>query len=369
MAAVPIMALGPGWAKAVRQHAAPGSVCCLEGLSADSHAPRPQLWPVVERAGLEARSASDIPGARGWYTEGGKPYRYVDDRDRDKMADEISADWAVDVLKKKHDRPFYLAVGFMRPHTPLYVPKRYFDLFPLEKIQLPPYQQDDLADCAAVLRGRWPWGFQKYRALVQAGGETAWKEWVQAYLACMAFADEQAGPVLDALAASPYRDNTIVVLTSDNGYHVGEKDCIQKWHLWENPREFRFSFVRPGPCRTAGSRASGVLDRRLPDPGRLVRLPAQPNSGGSKMPLEGHSLRPLLEDPERGRWGGPSTAFMAIRDGQQAPHFSVRSQRYRYTLCANGDKELYDHDHDPHEWETSQGSRNMRKPRGNSSRS
>ncbi len=295
--------------------------------------------------------ASDIPGARGWYTEGGKPFRYVDDRDRDKMADEISADWAVDVLKKKHDRPFYLAVGFMRPHTPLYVPKRYFDLFPLEKIQLPPYQKDDLADCAAVLRDRWPWGFQKYRALVQAGGETAWKEWVQAYLACMAFADEQAGRVLDALAASPYRDNTIVVLTADNGYHVGEKDCIQKWHLWDESTRVPLFVRAPGSLQNGRVCEHPVsLIDVYPTLVDLCGLPAQPNSGGSKMPLEGHSLRPLLEDPERGRRGGPATAFMAIRDGQQPPHFSVRSQRYRYTLCANGEEELYDHDHDPNEW-------------------
>jgi arylsulfatase A-like enzyme len=70
--------------------------------------------------------AKQIPGAKGWYTEKDEPFRYVDEGDRDKMPDEVSADWAVDVLKKKHERPFYLGVGFIRPHTPLYVPKKYF---------------------------------------------------------------------------------------------------------------------------------------------------------------------------------------------------------------------------------------------------
>ncbi|MDP6719893.1 MAG: sulfatase-like hydrolase/transferase, partial [Pirellulaceae bacterium] len=89
-----------------------------------------------------------IPGAKGWHSEDGKPFRYTNDDDRDKMPDETSADWAVNILKKKHDRPFYLGVGFIRPHTPLYAPKKYYEMFPLDEIQLTPYKTDELNDCA-----------------------------------------------------------------------------------------------------------------------------------------------------------------------------------------------------------------------------
>jgi len=295
--------------------------------------------------------AKGIPGAKGWYCTNGKTFRYVDDNHRDKMPDEVSADWAVEVLNKKHDRPFYLAVGFIRPHTPLYAPKKYFDMFPPEDVQLPPYLKNDLDDCASVLRNRWQWGFKKYHALIKAGGETAWKQWVQAYLACTAFADDQAGKVLAALDASEYRHNTIVILTGDHGYHVGEKDCIQKWHLWEESTRV------PLFVHVPGSRGNGrTCDHPVslidiyPTLLDLCGLSEHPNKGRSNMPLAGHSFRPLLESPERKQWNGPSVALMGIRDGKANPHFSVRSRRYRYTLCGNGEEELYDHDNDPHEW-------------------
>ena len=298
-----------------------------------------------------ADPAKGIPGAKGWYTTSGKPFRYVDDNDRDRMPDEVSADWAVNVLKTKHDRPFYLGVGFIRPHTPLYAPGKYFDMFPLEGIQLPPYLKGDRDDCAPILRKRWQWGFKKYEALIEAGGEKAWKEWVRAYLACMAFVDHQVGKVLEALDASPYRDNTIVVLTGDNGYHVGEKDCIQKWHLWEESTRVPLFVHAPGFAgngRTCDHPVSLIdLYPTLVD---LCGLPPHPNKRRRGPPLEGHSLRPFLQDPARQTWDGPSVALMAVRDAARNPHFSVRSRRYRYTLCGNGEEELYDHDNDPNEW-------------------
>jgi len=297
------------------------------------------------------KAAAGTPGANGWYCESGKPFNYVDAKDRDLTPDEISAAWAVDILKKKHVRPFYLGVGFIRPHTPLYAPKKYFDMFPLEEIELPPYMRDDLGDCASVLRNRWQWGYLKYDALIRAGGEKAWKEWVQAYLACMAFADDQVGEVLEALEASPYRENTIVILTGDNGYHVGEKDCIQKWHLWdESTRVPLFIHVPGSPGNGQTSEHPVSLIDMYPTLVDLCGLPRDPNQGGSNTPLDGHSLHPLLEDPKRKEWGGPAVAFMGIRDGKANPHFSVRSHRYRYTLCGNGEEELYDHEDDPHEW-------------------
>jgi len=299
----------------------------------------------------KAGAIEGIPGAKGWYNENGKPFRYVDGSDRDKMPDEISADWAIDVLKRKHSRPFYLGVGFIRPHTPLYAPQKYFDMFPMEDIELPPYLKDDLNDCASVLRNRWEWGYQKYEALLKAGGEKAWKEWVQAYLACVAFVDDQVGKVLEALDKSEYSDNTIVILTGDNGYHVGEKDCIQKWHLWEESTRVPL-FIRVPGLKGNGQTCDhpvSLIDM-YPTLTDLCGLSGDPNKNRSNTPLDGHSLRPFLRDPKRKDWDGPNVALSAIRDNKTSPHFSVRSRRYRYTLCGNGEEELYDHKKDPNEW-------------------
>ena len=120
----------------------------------------------------------------------------------------------------------------------------------------PPYLKNDLDDCALILRQRWPLGFQKFHALLAAGGVPMWKQWVQAYLACMAFADVQVGKVLQALDESPYRDNTLVLLTADNGYHIGEKDLIQKWHLWEESTQVPLFVRRAGRAPAARSAIS-----------------------------------------------------------------------------------------------------------------
>ena len=310
----------------------------------------------------KAGAVKGMPGAKGWYCENGKPFRYVDDNDRDKTPDEISADWAVDILKKRHDRPFYLGVGFIRPHTPLYAPKKYFDMFPMKDIRLPPYRKDDLSDCASVLRNRWQWGYKKYSALIKAGGEKAWKEWVRAYLACMAFVDDLAGKVLDALDKSEYRDNTIVVLTGDNGYHVGEKDCIQKWHLWDESTRVPLFVHVPGAKGNGRSCDHPVsLIDVYPTMADLCGISGQPNKDRGNTPLDGHSLRPFLENPERKDWDGPAAALMAVRDNRASPHFSVRSRRYRYTLCGNGAEELYDHEKDPHEWTNLAGNQEYEK--------
>ncbi len=299
----------------------------------------------------KADAFKGMPGAKGWFYENGKRFKYVDDKDRDLTPDEISAAWAVDILNKKHDRPFYLSVGFVRPHTPLYAPQKYFDLFPLDEIQLPPYKKDDLKDCAPLLRERWPWGRQKYDALIKAGGEQAWKEWVQAYCACTAFVDDQIGKVLDALDASGQRDNTIVILTSDNGYHVGEKDCIQKWHLWDESTRVPLLVHVPGAKGNGKSCSHPVsLVDIYPTLTELCALPEHPNKDGSNISLEGYTLKPYIDAPEREECCGPQAVLMGIRDTGKKPHFSVRSKRYRYTLCSDGKEELYDHQTDPNEW-------------------
>lgn len=309
-----------------------------------------------------------VPGAKGWYRSNGKPFRYVNENDRDLMADEVSANWAADVLKRDHEKPFYLAVGFARPHTPLYAPKKYFDLYPIDEVTLPPILEGDLDDCAEALKNRWLWSFQKYDRLMKAGGESAVKEWIQAYLACTSFADAQLGVVLDALEKSPHADNTIVVFTSDHGYHLGEKGNMQKWHLWEEATRVPL-FVRVPRLKSGGEDCEhpvSTLDL-YPTLIDLCGLPREPNAKGSRLKLGGHSLRPFLENTKNLRWSGPDVAFMSVGksfDDKEGwgiePHHSVRSKRYRYTLCSNGEEEFYDHDVDPQEWKNLAGDPNYK---------
>ena len=173
---------------------------------------------------------------------------------------------------------------------------------------------------------------------------------MQAYLATVAFVDDQIGQLMQALETSPNGGNTMVILTSDNGYHVGEKDCIQKWHLWDESTRIPLLIHVPGSDGNGQVFQSPVSHIDLyPTLIDCCDLPPQPH-GGQEMALDGHSLRPFLKDPDDSDWMGSPVSLMAIRDGKATPHFSVCSSQYRYTRCVNGEEELYDHNQDPHEW-------------------
>lgn len=293
----------------------------------------------------------DYPGAAGWFYKDGKPFLYESENNRDPMPDERCTEYALDVLSREHEKPFFLAVGLVRTHTPLYAPQEHFDRFPMEEISLPPYRQDDRQDCASLLQNRWEWGFTKFDALITAGGERAWKEWVQAYLACAAFIDDQVGRILEALEESPYLENTIVVFTSDHGYHIGEKDCLQKWHLWNESTRVPLMIHIPG-MESAGQfcpHPVSLIDL-YPTLLDLCGLPSEPHVPNGGPELGGHSLGPFLDDPSSENWEGPPVCLMAIRDADEDPHFSVCSPQYRYTFTTDGEEELYDHRADPNEW-------------------
>jgi arylsulfatase A-like enzyme len=253
-----------------------------------------------------------------------------------KMPDHQSADWAVERLGKKYDKPFFLAVGFIRPHVPFYVPKKWFERFPLDGIQLPPIQSDDLTDVPDISRRMHE--LPKYPNLkyLQKDDGKQFKLCVQAYLACIAFVDHQAGRVLAALEKSPHAKNTVIVLFSDHGYHIGEKDRVSKHSLWEESTRVPMVIVRPGQMKGKSCvQPVGLIDL-FPTLTGLCGLPPVKTN-------EGRSLQPLLENPEAD-W--PFAVLTTYARGNHA----LRSSRYRYIRFEDGSEELYDHKTDPNEW-------------------
>ncbi|MBM3813679.1 MAG: sulfatase [Acidimicrobiia bacterium] len=248
--------------------------------------------------------------------------------------DVVNTSASVDFLKQKQEKPFFLALGFWRPHTPFTAPKRFFDLY--ADAALPPgYKENDLADVPAAAKELAAvWGERFDAAKTQE-----WRAFVRAYLACTSFADWSCGRILDALDSSPYRESTIVMFWSDNGYHCGEKNHWEKNTLWEK------SALTPMAIRIPGSKHAG---KRCMRPVSLIDLyPTLVETCGLNKPkhtLEGRSLLPLLDKPDA-RWDRPALTTY----GEHVA--SVRDDRYRYIRYADGSEELYDHSLDPHEWE------------------
>jgi arylsulfatase A-like enzyme len=280
------------------------------------------------------------------------------------MTDERSAKWACEQLAAKHNKPFFITVGFMRPHCPWVVPQRYFDMFPLDEIEFPPYLADDLEDCGQFIRqmkGKSSWYTRLERLREAYPDQEGWKRWIRGYLASVAFVDDQLGTVLDALTSSGHAGNTIVIFTSDHGFHMGEKDLLIKKTVWEESTRVPLMIRAPAVAKPGQQCDQPVsLVDLYPTLIDLCDLPDEPNRNGNGRALDGHSLRPLLADPVGGTWCGPSVALSVIEGGEPveigeiAPvnrqHFTVRSRHWRYCLWANGEEELYDHRTDPHEW-------------------
>jgi arylsulfatase A-like enzyme len=256
-----------------------------------------------------------------------------------------------------------LTLGITKPHSPWYAPKEYFDRFPLETLKLAAIKKNDDEDCSKILVKdkdiSQPWGWKKYAVVEKNGGDQQLLKWTQAYLACVAFMDDQVGKVLDALEEHPDKENTYVIFTSDHGYHMGEKGYLFKFSPWEESAKVPFLVV--GPQIPAGEKCSNpvsLLDV-FPTLVDLANLP-EPSWSHRESYFDGFSMKPLLTSPKNGAWDGPDFTVTAIaskkavaadqRANAEDQHFSIRTERYRYIRCRNGEEELYDHAHDPHEW-------------------
>lgn len=254
------------------------------------------------------------------------------------MPDAKIAGWAVEKIEslpQQVDQPFFMGVGFYRPHVPMYAPQKWFDLFPRDQIKLPLVNRgdrDDLSDYAIALTNEEH--VSPLHSWVVSAGQ--WEHAVQSYLASIAFADHCVGRVLDAVDRSPHRDNTIIVLFSDHGFHLGEKERWAKRSIWEDGTRVPLVIVAPGfRQRQRTLKPTQLLDV-FPTLLELAGLPEDASQ-------EGHSLVPLLKDPIRD-WD--HVAISSFGRG----NYAVRSEHYRYIRYLDQSEELYDHRSDPHEW-------------------
>jgi len=250
------------------------------------------------------------------------------------MGDYKVVDWAASRLREPAEKPFFMAVGLFRPHLPLHAPRHYFERLERAQVELPPTNEESFArlpDYAKKL-ARSP---KNYHQRIEESGN--WRAAVHAYLASTSFVDAQVGRLLEALASSPHAGNTIVVLWSDNGFHLGEKRHWLKGTLWEPAN--RVPLIIRAPEDQRGGQPCGrpvnLLDL-FPTLAELCELPPPPR-------LEGRSLAPLLANPEA-TWDHP--VVTALDQNNQA----VRSEHLRYIRYADGTEELYDYRKDPHEW-------------------
>jgi len=249
------------------------------------------------------------------------------------MLDYHTADWISKHLQSKHDQPMFLACGFAKPHLPWYVPQKYFDMHPLDKVELPIVKEDDLDDVPAT--GRKFAKPQGDHARVTKAG--AWKKGVQAYLAAITFSDAMVGRVLRALETGPNAGNTTVVLWSDHGWHLGEKLHWRKFTLWERATRNILMFAAPGVTKPGA-----VCDRTV---SMMDIYPTLMDLAGLKAPgiQEGESLMTWLKNPKAPKATPAVTTYMF---GNHA----VRTDRWRYIHYHDGGEELYDRAKDPNEW-------------------
>jgi len=255
------------------------------------------------------------------------------ERDED-MIDYKSAMWAKDKLVQHHEKPFFLTVGFIRPHAPWYAPQKWFDMHPADKLIMPPYLASDQDDIPQISRDLHEVPMMPTTDWAIESGE--WPNIVQGYLASISFVDHYIGEVLTALENSPYADNTIVVLWGDHGYHIGEKNRFAKHSLWEETSHVPLIIKTPDGLKGQVTHTTASLLDLYPTLVDLANLPANETN-------EGTSLKPVIDGSSE------TSGHVAITSYGFGNH-AIRDERYRYIRFVDGTEEFYDHQNDPDEW-------------------
>jgi arylsulfatase A-like enzyme len=286
-------------------------------------------YPKLDDKGLRLSGEKPIAGAAAMAHFDWGPTETGDES----MHDFHTAEWISKQLSTKRDQPMFLACGFAKPHLPWYVPKKYFDMHPLDRIQLPVVKEDDLDDVPAIGR-KFAHASGDHARVTKA---EAWKKGVQAYLAAITFADAMIGRVLRALETGPHAKDTAIVLWSDHGWHLGEKLHWRKFTLWERSTRNILMVSAPGVTKPGG-----VCERPV---SMMDLYPTLMDLSGLKAPggQDGESLMRWLKDPKAPK---STPALTTYGFGNHA----ARSERWRYIRYSDGGEELYDRAKDPNEW-------------------
>ena len=314
-----------------------GSPFTREELGLDKQTP----FNRVIKNGKEYRlPLNGFPADRHWRSNNTFDWGPVDVPDEE-FSDTNKSNWAIEKLQEQHAKPFFLAVGFDRPHQPLYNPERFHDMYPAESVVLPRTIPDDLSDLPRAAReyALAPNTSGLHKSVVQYG---QWKQAVSSYLASISYVDELVGNIMAALEQSPYADNTLVVLWSDHGWHLGEKEHWGKATGWYRSTRIPFLIVPPRNQSPDGfephresARMVNLLDL-APTIADFANVPI-------KKEWEGKSLRPLIANPDREWQSWTHTTF------GRGDH-TISTPRWQYIHYFDGTAELYDLLRDPDEF-------------------
>lgn len=305
-------------------------VCGAGKIYHESYA-RPEEWDhYMDRKGKKHSNPTPAEGQSDGV--GGIKFAPIDCKDED-IDDYDITNYGIEQLGKKHDKPFFLAVGLHKPHMPWFVPRKYYEMFPLDQIQLPPTKEGDLADIppSGVKMAR-PTG--DHAEMLQSG---RWKEAIQGYLAACAYTDMNIGRLMAAFDKSAFKDNTVIVFWGDHGWHLGEKEHWRKFALWEEATRAPLIWVAPGVTKP-----DAVCERTVD---YMHIYPTLMDLCGIAKPahVEGPSIKALLADPSAA-WATPALTTHLFNN------HGIRSEGWRYIRYANGEEELYNEATDPYEW-------------------
>ena len=324
----------------------------------------------------------------GWRYNKKEKFNYIDEIERDLMPDEMHAEWICNKLtelnKINNKNPFFMAVGFVKPHTPLYAPKKYFDMYPLENIILPEIKEDDIEDTHYTKNyPKSTMGLHYYEKLIESyRGNKGLRQFLRAYLACISFVDDLVGKILNGLEKNKFSKNTIVILTSDHGWQMGQKNYLYKNSPWEESTKIPLIIKIPGSMPSVVLEPVSLIDI-FPTIIEMCNLKFETNKKANRRKvnsLDGNSLLELIKKPSSKRWAGSSgaltmlgvginktTAGIGVNKNKSAPwhieieqqlddslikkqNYTLRNRNFRYILYKDGNEELYDHQIDTHEW-------------------
>ncbi len=286
---------------------------------------------LLEEGEIFSLSKNQFGGTLSWYASPRDDRLHTDGM----LADD--ACWVLDRCATRAERPFFLAVGFYRPHTPYVAPEPYFEKYPRDQM---PIVENSKVKTNGVPKA----ALESAQKIQDSMSSDLRREAIQAYYASISFMDAQVGRVLDRLDSLGLRDNTIIVFTSDHGYHLGEHGLWQKLSLFEESAQVPLIISAPGMLKNQVSNSPVGLIDLYPTLTELCSVKAPEN-------LQGQSLVPMLKDSAAKGRGWTISQLMRGNAKQKFFGFSIRTPEYRYTEWDTGKagRELYDHQSDPKE--------------------